>query len=211
MTDVELFAFMAIFRTLLKVFPKRVDEESVTALGQVYFKALKRFTIGQIQAGADNYAMRGKFFPKPAEWSDAIPRVSAVAALEPLSALEASVYLDAEGRHYNGDPCGCPDCRATGVDHRFVRFVPDTLSDGRDAHAKIGDRQIVRGHWTHGDELRRWYLAKEQFWDQFRDLCDRGAMEKKELRRVRDSHVLPPDVQTRIEQAFQPREPGIEG
>lgn len=166
MTDVDLFAFMDAFRGLQRVFPKRLDDLQTTQLGQSYFKALRRFPLSQVQAGADAWIQRGKFFPKPAEWMDAIPRARTTQpAIPELSALEASDYLAAERRRYDGEPCGCPACRSAGVDHRPTRFVPEfDAITGLDLRARIGERVVVRGHWAHGDELARWYAAKEKFW-----------------------------------------------
>lgn len=212
MTDSELFEFMSIFRTLMKVFPKKADEESVTAIGQVYFKALKRFTLGQIQTGADNYAMRGKYFPKPAEWADAIPRLAEGAEISQMSYADSTVWLEAERLRLDGDPCHCAACREASVDHRLVRFVPEETADGRSVRARIGERIVVRGHWAHGYELKRWYAAKEKFWALYTDLLERGKIERTErVRGLRSLEVLPPDLETKIEQAFQPREPGSDG
>lgn len=169
MTDADLFAFAGVFKGLLAVFPKRMDEHEIGALSRAYFTALRRFSVPQIQAGADVWVQRGKFFPKPAEWSDAVPRASAAAGanLSVMSGAEVAEYLDAERRRYDGEPCRCGECRRAGVDHRFLRFVPDVDADGNDLRALIGEREVCRGHWAHGDELRRWYAAKEKFWAQF--------------------------------------------
>lgn len=170
MQDADLFAFMAIFRDLLQVFPKRIDESDVAQLGKSYFAALRRFTIPQIQAGADAWVERGKFFPKPSEWRESIPRqaVAATVALTELSSADAAEYLDAERKSYEDEPCGCRRCDGAGVSHRFLRYVPETDERGMDARGLIGQRVVVRGHWAHGDELARFYAAREKFWADFR-------------------------------------------
>ncbi len=165
MQDADLFAFLSTFRSLLKVFPKRMDEDDATDLGKAYFHALRRFSIPELQAGADVWMQRGKFFPKPSEWRESIPRARAheTAALFPVTPVEAAEFLDAERRGYEGEPCQCPRCVGAGVDHRLLRFVPETDADGNDARALIGERVIVRGRWIHGDELRRWYDARDRY------------------------------------------------
>lgn len=168
MMDSELFAFMDVFRGLQRVFPKRLDEHEISQMGGAYFKAMRRFPINAVQAGADTWTQRGKFFPKPAEWMDAIPRAAQPQAERAeLSVSDAAEYRDAEQRRYEGEPCRCSACRTAGVDHRFLRFVPDVDANGQDLQAKLGDRIVVCGHWAHGEELRRWYAAKEAFWAQF--------------------------------------------
>lgn len=165
MQDADLFAFMAIFRELLKVFPKRGTEDDAETLARSYFRALQRFTVDEIKAGADVWTLRGKFFPKPAEWREAIPRPSVAQreALVPLAPTEAAEYLDAERRRWEGDTCSCRRCVGAGVSHRFLRYVPEVDVDERDLRGLIGERVVVRGRWLHGDELRRWYEARDAF------------------------------------------------
>jgi hypothetical protein len=178
--DADLFAFMAIFREMLGVFPKRLDGTETDAMSKAYFHALRRHTIAELQAGADAWMQRGKFFPKPAEWRESIPRNAAAAfvSLDPLTPVEAAEYLDAERRHYEGDPCNCRRCVGAGVDHRFLRYVPETNADGRDARGLIGERAVVRGRWIHGEELRRWYAARDGFMAKFQQIATSRQMPK---------------------------------
>ena len=179
MQDVDLPAFLSIFRDLLKVFPKRLDEADVAQLAKAYFAAFRYFTIPQIQAGADVWIERGKFFPKPAEWRECIPRaVTAGPALSELTHVEATEYLDAERRSYEGDPCNCRPCVSAGVSHRFLRYVPEADEQGMDVRGLIGERVVVRGHWAHGQELRRFYEARDRFWADFGALLARTKMPK---------------------------------
>ena len=172
MQDGELFAFMAMFRDLLGVFPKRLDEHEIGTLSKAYFQALRRFSIPELQAGADAWTQRGKFFPKPAEWREAIPRMAVVAAaLVPLTPVDAAEYLDAERRQYEGDPCSCRRCVSAGVDHRFTRYVPEADEHGRDLRGLIGERAVVRGRWLHGDDLKRWYEARDSFMAKFQQIA----------------------------------------
>jgi hypothetical protein len=175
--DVDLGAFMSIFRGLIKMFPKRGDEDEITDLAHAYFAAFRRFSIAQLQAGADVWKLRGKFFPKPAEWIECIPRsAGASVALSPLSAVDAAEHLDAERRSYEADPCGCRRCVGAGVSHRFLRFVPEEDEQGRDARGLIGERVVTRGHWAHGDELARFYVARERFWSDFGTLIGKRTI-----------------------------------
>jgi len=169
MQDAELFAFMAIFRELLQVFPKRLDEHDIGQLGTSYFAALRRFTIPQIQSGADVWIQRGKFFPKPSEWRESIPRdVTPSVALAEFTPFEAAEYLDAERKHWEAEPCACRRCEGAGVSHRFLRYVPEADEHGMDRRGLIGARIVVHGHWAHGEELGSFYAARERFWSAFR-------------------------------------------
>jgi hypothetical protein len=170
---------MAIFRELLAVFPKRITEDETGDLSKAYFATLRRFTLAELQAGAQTWMQRGKFFPKPAEWREAIPRASVLAvALVPLVPTEAAEYLDAEARHYDGDPCACRQCVSAGVEHRFLRYAPETDANGRDLRGLIGTRVVVRGRWLHGEELRCWYAARDAFMATFATVLTRKQMPK---------------------------------
>ncbi len=185
MTDAELFGFMDVFNGLARVFPQRGDEHEVTQKSAAYFKAMRRFPLSQVAAGAEVWVQRGKYFPKPAEWIESIPRAEGPAvALFELSAEDAAEYLDAERRHYEGDPCRCAACRTAGVDHRFMRFVPEVDANGRDAKAKIGERIVVRGHWAHGDELARGYAARDGFRASFQHAMAARAVRPVHLKAV---------------------------
>lgn len=180
MQDADLFAFMAIFRSLMQVFPKRLDDHDTDQLSRAYFAAFRRFTIPQIQAGADVWVQRGKFFPKPAEWRECIPREAAAqsVALVELAPADAAEYLDAERKHYEGEPCNCRRGGGAGVSHRFLRYVPETNEHGMECRGLIGTRTVVRGHWAHGDELARLYIARDRFWSEYRALIERMTMPK---------------------------------
>lgn len=171
MTEAELFAFGAIFQSVQLVFPLRGEEHEIRDVRSSYFKAMRRYDIRAVQAGADVWLQRGKRFPRPAEWIDSIPTRPPASEIQELSSEEIRVYLRAESRGYEDDPCRCHACRLAGVDHRFLRFVPEFDAEDRDAKVRLGDRIVTRGHWAHGDELARWYVAKERFWGQLHALA----------------------------------------
>jgi hypothetical protein len=53
-----------------------------------------------------------------------------------------------------------------GVTDRELRFVPTLVEDhSREERAFHPRRRRleVTGHWAHGDELARWYVAREAF------------------------------------------------
>lgn len=209
MTDSDTFPFIDVFKNLRKIFPTRLSDQEQTQMGLAYFKAMRRFTLGQATAGAEIWTQRGKFFPKPAEWINVIPREMHVSLAQQLSSVEVAEYLDAERRHYEGEPCRCEACRASGVDHRFLRFVPEFDEYDSERRALIGDRSVVRGHWAHGEELRRWYAAKEAFWAKFGAAAKKHSMDTKKKTRI--------PFEQRIAEIYAPRapievrEPGEEG
>lgn len=163
MTDADLFPFLAIFTTLTKVFPFRGDESETSDIGRAYFKTLRKFPFDLVKVGADNCMASMEKFPKPAEWAKHIPRRMPGPELAPLSRDDEREWRDAEKRGYEGDPCRCTECINVGVQHKPTRFVPDESEE----RAMMGDRVVLRGHWIHGDDLRRWYIARDTFWTSF--------------------------------------------
>lgn len=192
MTDGEVFPFMETLRSVIRVFPVRGDEHDVQQLGASYFKALRRYPLAMVQAGADRVIQQNKHFPKPAEWLDAIPRATAGASgPEELSAFDRDEWLAAERGRWEQPSCKCSECKFAGVTDRPMRFVPNIDADGQDSRGLIGERQVTRGHWIHGQDLSRWYAAKDEFWRLFKAFVPKKAM-----------YVPPPSA---------PREPGMEG
>lgn len=166
-----MFAFMDTFRGLLRIFPKRLDEHDQQHMGASYFKTLRKYPLAQIQAGAEGWIQRGKYFPKPAEWIDAIPRERQRAVeLQTLSDEDGRAHRRAEALCYEDAPCHCRECRAAGVTDRPLRYVPEVNEDGSDRKALDGDRTVTVGHWAHGAELARWYEARADFWNRCHEL-----------------------------------------
>ena len=168
MTDTDVFTFMEIFHGLLRVFPIRGDANEIKQRGAIYFKALRRWRVEQLRAGAEAYIQHGKGFPKPAEWIAAIPtRAATPVTLLILSSMDAQLYATAEAQCYEGLPCQCEACVHAGI-AQPLRFVPKFNTEGEvRAHDPIRDRDVTTGRWIHGAELARWYRARATFFQHF--------------------------------------------
>ena len=166
MTDAELFAFNTVFQSLRRVFNLRGEEHEIRDVSASYFKAFRRWNLKDLEAGAEIWIRTGKRFPKPAEWLDSIPKRTRVVELPAMTDAESAAYLRAELKGFEDDPCGCLECQAAGVTHRYLRFVPDVTADEQDRKVKDlpRDRIVTAGHWAHGAELQRWYLGRDQFY-----------------------------------------------
>lgn len=174
MNDRDTSEFSALFRRVAGVYRARVDED----VASTYFRVLRPFALADLARAADAWIAKEPRFPKPAEWRGSLsPDASQVRDLRVMTWVEAKDYADAERRGYEGDPCGCVECKAVGVDHRFLRFVPEFTANDTDLKVfdPIRQREVTAGHWAHGHELARWYVAKEAFWQKCADL---GFMEK---------------------------------
>lgn len=167
MSDAEIFQFMSTFKSLTRVFPLRGDGHSIDDMGASYFKALRRFELPQIQAGADRCVQQLKRFPRPAEWIDMIPRRESAPDLLAMTNEQAHEYRRAEALRYEDKPCGCRACKDAEMTEKPLRFVPEISSDGSDRKVRLDDRIVVAGHWAHGQELARWYDAKASFYNAF--------------------------------------------
>lgn len=170
MTDGELFAFVDVFRGIQRVFGKRMTEGEEAQTHRDYFRALRRFPLDQIKAGAEVWLQRGKYFPKPAEWIDAIPKQSAHAAstLPQATPQQAQDARRAEQMRFEGHPCRCAECVESGVTERPTRFVPVEDANGEIVRVLDGEREMTPGKWIHGYELARWYAAQAEFYAKYR-------------------------------------------
>lgn len=185
MTDSELFQFMDSFRGLVRVFPLRGDEHELGQVGASYFRAMRRYPLPQVQAGAEAWIQKGERFPKPAQWIESIPKRPVIAELRALSSDETREYLRAETLRYDDAPCRCSSCQRADVSDKPLRFVPDFDRNDVPVHALIGERIVTTGHWAHGEELARWYAAKNAFWLRMFELF--GAGTPREQRKVQTS------------------------
>lgn len=166
MTQSEEFQFAEVVRGLERVFPKkRFEEHERTERLKVYAKAFRRFSLAQVSAGADAWLARGKFFPKPAEWIDAMPKQRASVEIPAMTTPEAEDYRRAERLRYEDAPCVCIACKQADVTEKALRFVPTYDADGQERRMRDGDRIVTAGHWAHGRELAGWYRAKADFYD----------------------------------------------
>lgn len=182
MTDSQVPEFMEVLRGVTRVFPIRGDDRDVQQLGAAYFKALRRYPLSMVTAGAEVCIQRGKHFPKPAEWLANIPRPSASSVPVPvLSEREAQEYHRAERLKYEDAPCGCFDCQHAGVSEKPLRFVPEFTPEDTDRKVRdsLKDRIVTAGHWAHGLELAGYYRSKAKFYTEFKAMVARHAMAPK--------------------------------
>lgn len=160
MTTADLPAFTLTFHDLVGAFARRLSEAQEADLLAVYFRALTRYTLPQVQAGAEAVTRTSTRWPKPAEWIAAMPRAATVAAVPTMPDAQAAEHRAAKSANYQRDPCGCAACVRARISHQPQRFLPD-LPERR---FLLGDDVVLAGHWAHGDELARWYVASAAFW-----------------------------------------------
>lgn len=183
MTDSEMFAFSDVFKSLERVFPKRLEEHERSRMTGDYFRILRKYPLAAIQAGAETWMQRGKYFPKPAEWIDAIPKRNeqAVSNVPEIPPQKAEDYRRAELKRFEGQPCSCHECVESGVTERPTRFVPETDADDNAVVMRDGEKLVTPGVWIHGYALARYYKARADFYNKYRELMRRRGMPKEDV------------------------------
>jgi hypothetical protein len=114
-----------------------------------------------------------------------------------MHADEADDLARATAWCFEDAPCGCVQCYAAGVTDRPLRFVPTELGPDeyeRAFNLRTGKVEIV-GHWAHGDELHRWYAARDVFF----------ALRRRAPRTLFDALAVI------VGEVVGEREPGMEG
>jgi hypothetical protein len=139
----------------------------VESLSRTYFKVLAHAPLDDVLAAGKTCLTTCRKFPTVAEWAHALPApvVAHVSAdLRVMATDEREAYWRAEALRYRDDPCACWDCRDAGMSEYALRFVPDDVHGVLDrAIDTVRNRVVVTGHWAHGDELARWYRARDTF------------------------------------------------
>lgn len=168
-SDFDTFAVE--FRRLssaLERYKQSPAEQSQKA--DAYFHVLKKFSIYDVIAKADQWLATEKNFPKPSEWAAVIVRK--VVEWPVLTQAEADEYRAAELSAWEAPPCHCAECVRAEVSDKPIRYVPEFDRNDVILRAKEpnGDKLLYRGHWIHGFDLKRWYDARAAFWNKCHDL-----------------------------------------
>jgi hypothetical protein len=169
MTSGDVGTFDRAFRRVLRAYPvqARLKPDDVETLCHTYFRVLDASPLDDVLAAGRACLLTCTKFPTVAEWARHLsPVVAPVAAdLRVLGADERAAHAHAETVHYDDAPCGCEECRDAGVADRPLRFVPDEGPGGLERALDLErNRIVVTGHWAHGDELGRWYRARDAFY-----------------------------------------------
>jgi hypothetical protein len=198
MDESDFGTFERAFGRVSGAFRLKLKGTDLEDLARTYFRVLEGYRLDEVLAAGKTCIASQRTFPKAAEWLAALASTGDRDVVCPpdcrqLSAAEVDERRDADERHYNGEACACLLCQSAGVADRPLRFVPTLWSDGTEERAFNPRRKVVEivGHWAHGDELARWYRAREDFYGHARRVT------------VRYPHLLPPPLRE--------REPGEEG
>jgi hypothetical protein len=166
MTEADFGTFDRAFRRVVGAFRLKVKPPEIEELTRTYFRLLDTAPLDDVLAAGKTCLATCRKFPKPAEWLAALPAapIAAAADRRVMATTERLEYARAESLRYEDDPCGCLLCQSAGVTDRPIRFVPDEVDGVLDTAIDTErNRIVVTGHWAHGDELARWYVARAAF------------------------------------------------
>jgi len=168
----EYGTFAIALRRLSSALGRRLSKDESEELPRTFFRLLEPFELPDVLDAGKTLATTAHSFPKPTDWIEVITvqrRQRDSLALLPapdrrqMSQDEAAELTRAKLLHFSAEPCGCPRCLVAQVDDRPLRFVPTVDDDGREDRALNPQTNAVElaGHWAHGDELARWYVARD--------------------------------------------------
>ena len=175
MDEPDFGTFERAFGRVSSAFRLKLKDTEQSDLARTYFRVLEGYRLDEVLAAGKTCLQKHRHFPRPAEWLEALASTSRgdAAACPPdrrqVSVAELEERAQAEGQQYRGAPCDCLLCQSAGVTDRELRFVPSLMGD-EEERAFNPRRHLVEivGHWAHGEELGRWYAARDRFYLQAR-------------------------------------------
>ena len=171
MFDSDFVTFDRAFKRVSGAYRLKVKPAEAEELTKTYFKVLEAWPLDDVLAAGKKCMAKCKAFPKVADWIAELPADHQVrqapADLRFMTATEMDAHERAAAKRYEDDPCACPHCFDAYIHDRPIRFVPTLVSllgdDYEHAFNSRRNQVEVIGHWAHGDELARWYQARDRF------------------------------------------------
>jgi hypothetical protein len=168
MTDFDFATFDKAFGRVITAFRLKLQAKERDDLTRTYFKILDTHAIDDVIAAGKRCLEKLRTFPKAADWLAELAHTTpAVCPTDrrSMSVDEADELARATAMRYEDHPCLCSECCRAGVDDQALRYVPTEFGpdDFERAFNPRTSRVEIVGHWAHGDELARWYAAREVF------------------------------------------------
>jgi len=207
MTETDFGTFERAFGRVSGAFRLKLKPSELEDLTRTYFRVLEAYSLDEVLQAGKQCLTKYRTFPKPADWLSELAAdtrgTPGAAECRHMGSAELEEHERAERVRYADHPCLCSECCRAGVDDRPIRFVPTLFGDVEE-RAFNPRRKVVQivGHWAHGEELARWYAARDRFFA----LAPAGVVR---LFRGRDRRSFA----DRIEAIYRrgDREPGEEG
>jgi hypothetical protein len=170
MTDLDMGTFDRAFGRVCGAFRLKLKAGEQEELTRTYFRVLEPYPLDAVLGAAKVCLTKCRRFPTAADWIAELPPNpgpylgGGAGDHRWLSADEMDDADRAAARAYVDDPCDCVACEGAGVTDLPLRFVPTPFGESYEVayHSRRQALEVV-GHWAHGEELARWYLARETF------------------------------------------------
>lgn len=169
MTDFDYEPFGAAFGRVMSAFRVKLHATEREELTRTYFTILAEHAIEDVIAAGKRCLKKHRTFPKPADWLGELAATTMPTCPPDRRVMrveEADELARAAALNWEDQPCLCHECVRASVDDRPLRFVPTEVGEDELERAFNGRRGVVEivGHWAHGEELARWYAAREAFY-----------------------------------------------
>lgn len=169
MTELDYEDFDQAFKRLVGYYRLKMRTGEQVELSRTYFRLLEDHPLDVVLLAGKQWMGKHRRFPKAVEWREVIETgngPSAPATARQMSTAELEEYAAAERDRFAGQLCLCSECCRAGVDDLPMRFVPTLIAEDEHERAYNPQRQRMQiaGHWAHGEELRRWYDARDAFY-----------------------------------------------
>lgn len=169
MTERDYERFSEWFEVLAVSHRMQASEDTRGKMKAEYFDVLRSYPFDAVEFAYQNLRRKMKKWPVPADWLENLPPFASVSRLETISADELQATDEAERLGYERvEVCHCVICQRELAAPLQSRFVPRQDGNGtviERRHPNRVGRPIILGRWIHGNDLRRWYLARQQFYD----------------------------------------------
>lgn len=133
-----------------------------------YFDVLRPYPLEAVASSYESLRRKMKKWPVPADWLENLPPFGSVMRLPLASPEEIAENDEAEKLGYErAHVCTCQACVAADcfLPPRYVPRIYDGAMIERRHPTKQG-RPLLLGRWIHGEELKRWYRARANFYAQ---------------------------------------------
>src|SRR5688572_27799250 len=170
MTSGDLSTFSDMFNELASMFRLYGSDEQKAATLSAYFDTLRNYDLNRVRRGYEQLKVTATKWPVPAAWIAAMPRGDG--QLVDMTHAQMRESDDAERLFYEGPMCRCRDCVEAHVTHLNLRYVPLLNADDEVIQLRHPLRQkaVVIGEWIHGHRLKRWYVARAEFYTKLETL-----------------------------------------
>ena len=171
MTESDFGTFERAFGRVCGAFRLRFKATEAEDLTRTDVRLLEPYPLDRVLLAGKQCMTTSRKFPLAADWVAAVAALtdSTPSDVRQMSTDELDEHEAAERARWDGQPYKaslCVACVRANVDDQPLRFVPTHATVTEDERAFNPRRKHVQtvGHWAHGEELLRWYVARAAFY-----------------------------------------------